>query len=657
LSGPDRGFTKVFRAPRVSIGDDPQNDLKLNDPLVSRFHGALEIIQNQFFIYRDLGSRNGSVVVSGETRHHLHDRQQHQSIQINTRARVALGQTVLDIEVQESMAVEPVNIGSSPRLPRARTEVIPAVTLAVPTPAPSPDKEDSPQMSGIARRTIERAEAFSPRLTKHSDQLQVVFRLARELNSLNQIDDILERLVRATFDMFPLANFFAISVQSTDPDGSMTPIFIRTRSGQSTEPMLSQSLLNDVVRGREAVMYVRDVTGDNDTRNSILMARITACLAAPLLGQHKLMGVVQVDSRGQSGMFTPEDLDLFTLIASSGAFALERAELTRDIYQMFEAFVYASVAAIDARDPTTAGHSQRVADYTLLLAQAVNGVERGPLSQVRFRPDELTELRYAALLHDFGKIGVREAVLQKSSRLTPERFSLIQQRLDTLRALSQRELLASHYHDLLRAGRAPTAADAAKLDAAVAAESRRLDRFSKALRDLQVPRPLTSADIAIVQEMARLTLPTPGGPPTRLLEDEDLLNLSIHAGTLNDAERRHIESHAGLSRDYLSKIPWRSELARIPCIAGDHHEKLDGSGYPRGIPAPEIIPQVRILTICDIFDALTAKDRPYKRARSVPDSCNILREEADQLKLDPSLVGLFIEAVVPQLEDGLREST
>jgi 3',5'-cyclic-nucleotide phosphodiesterase len=456
--------------------------------------------------------------------------------------------------------------------------------------------------------------------------------------------------------MFPLANFFAISVQNPDdPDGGLTPIFIHTRAGQSTEPMLSQSLLRDVVRGREAVMYVRDVTGGTDTRHSILMARITACLAAPLLGQHKLMGVMQVDSRGQSGMFTPEDLDLFTLLASSGAFALERAELTRDIYQMFEAFVYASVAAIDARDPTTAGHSQRVADYTLLLAQAVNTITHGPLTQARFRPDELTELRYAALLHDFGKIGVREDVLQKASRLTPERFALILQRIDTLRALRQRELLALHYDELLRAGRPPTTADLARLDAAVASESRRFDRYAAALRDLQRPRPLTPADVTLIQEMAHITFPSPySGTPTRLLDDDDLLNLSIPAGTLNDAERRHIESHAALSRDYLSKIPWRAELARIPCIAGDHHEKLDGSGYPRGLPAPQILPQVRILTICDIFDALTAKDRPYKRARSTTDSCNILREEAQQGRLDLDLVNLFISDVVPQVEDGLK---
>ena len=124
----------------------------------------------------------------------------------------------------------------------------------------------------------------------------------------------------------------------------------------------------------------------------------------------------------------------------------------------------------------------------------------------------------------------------------------------------------------------------------------------------------------------------------------------------SDAERRHIESHAALSRDYLSKIPWSAELSRIPCIAGDHHEKLDGSGYPKGIRSDAILPQVRILTICDIFDALTAKDRPYKRARTVPESCAILRQEADQGKLDPALLSIFIDGVIPQIEDGLRDN-
>ncbi len=515
LSGPDRGLVKVFRSSRISIGDDPQNDLKLNDQLVSRFHGTIELQQNQQFIYRDLGSRNGSVVVSGDSRHQLHDRQKHQSVQLNQRARIALGQTVLDVETSDSLAVEGIKLASSPRLPSTRTR---AISESFSTPPSSPtDANTTTTMSGIARRTIERAETLTHRLTKHSDQLQVIFRLARELNGLTKIEDILERVVQATFEMFPLANFFAISIENPDnPASIMVPLFTRTRSGQPMESMLSQSLLRDVVRGREAVMHVRDIASTTDTRNSIMLAQITACLAAPLVGQHKLMGVMQVDSRGCSGMFGPEDLDLFTLLTSSAAFAMERSELTRDIYQMFEAFVQASVAAVDARDPTTAGHSQRVAHYTLLLANVVNDYSSslGPLAGLRFRPDELTELRYAALLHDFGKIGVREAVLQKASRLTPERLSLILQRLETLRSIRHRELLSVHYDELLREGRPPTRADLSRVDALYAAEARRLDRYAHTIRDLQRPRPLTPDDIACIEEMARIIFPPPSASPS-----------------------------------------------------------------------------------------------------------------------------------------------
>jgi len=348
-------------------------------------------------------------------------------------------------------------------------------------------------------------------------------------------------------------------------------------------------------------------------------------------------------------MFGYDDLDLFTVLASSAAFAMERAELSRNIYEMFEAFVNASVAAIDARDPTTAGHSERVADYTVFLANEVNIIHSGSLAPLLFNAEELVELRYAALLHDFGKIGVREEVLQKASRLHPGVCNTLLQTIETARAIKNQVILRHAHQRWVQDAKVPTRSDIEAIDRAIVELNSRMDAYRDLVLRLQKPFPLDKGDLAILERMANERYIDSAGVERALLSETDRLDLSIERGTLNEMERNHINAHAALSFDYLSKIPWSPDLAQIPCIAGRHHEKLDGSGYPKGFFADKIPHQVRILTIADIFDALTATDRPYKRARSVDDAVGLLRREADEGKLDGDLVELFAEQVCPRL--------
>ena len=635
LRGPDQGLYKTFRSSRVSIGGGEHNDLTLHDEMVSRFHGLIEFKQDDEFTYKDLGSLNGTLLLCNAQRHHLHNRHQHQTVVLKEKARIAMGQTLLEVEVAPENSSRTV---SSLNLPRTAGLTTTRTMLKINKDSlPSIPRTETPS-EGIVRRPAADSEQLAKRFSSGSTQMQVLFRLSRELNALNRLEDILERVVNATFEMFP------------------TALFARTRSGAPPQEfLLSQSLLSEVVNKHESVIYVQD--GNQHAANqSILMAQITACLAAPLIGQQNLLGVMQVDSRGRSGMFSYDDLDRFTLLASSAAFAMERAELTGDIYEMFEAFVQASVAAIDARDPTTAGHSHRVADYTLMLARTVNDIPNGRLGQILFDNDELTELRYAALLHDFGKIGVREEVLQKASRLMEGDLQLVLQRLETIRAIRHRQIAEAHFAKLIRSGRPPTSKDLEHIAEVYRREVQRLDLFEKTLRALQVPRALTDDDRRVVEEMARFNYTGTDGRVHALLDEKHLTNLLIPHGTLNTEERRHIESHAALSLDYLSRIPWRGELSRIPCIAGDHHEKLNGRGYPRGLTSEHIIPQVRMLTIADIFDALTAADRPYKRAKPASVASDILHQEAKQGMLDSDLVELFIEEVVPSIEMSLPAS-
>jgi HD-GYP domain-containing protein (c-di-GMP phosphodiesterase class II) len=477
-----------------------------------------------------------------------------------------------------------------------------------------------------------------------------LYRLARQMNHLSRLEEILEQVAEASLEMFPLANFFAISVPDGSPGEGLRPLIVRTRQDDSPRELhLSQSLIRRVIRDREAILYARNPDQHDEVQASILMAQITSCLLAPLYGQRKLVGVLQVDSRGRGGMFTEQDLHLFTALASSVAFAIERAELTASIYTMFEGFVSASISAIEARDPTTAGHSQRVADYTVLTASMLNEVSSGSLARVKFQPHELTELRYAALLHDFGKIGVREVVLQKPARLHHAAHSLVLQRIETLKAIRHREIVNRGYAQIIREGRSAYPGEIEALQRAYMLECSRLDRYRAVLAEVQQPRPLSAEQREVIQEMARIRYLDSDGNYQSLLAEEDRENLLIDAGSLNEREREHIKTHAALTRRWLSCIPWSEEFQRIPIIAGLHHEKLNGQGYPLGLGAEAIPPSVRVLTICDIFDALTAADRPYKRARSADFAVDVLCQEVEQGALDADLVRFFVVAAVPEI--------
>ncbi|MFT5991953.1 MAG: response regulator RpfG family c-di-GMP phosphodiesterase, partial [Bradymonadia bacterium] len=351
---------------------------------------------------------------------------------------------------------------------------------------------------------------------------------------------------------------------------------------------------------------------------------------------------------GMGGLFAPDDLDLFTVLASYTAFAIERVNLTQSIYEMFEGVVRLSVRAIDARDPSTAGHSERVAEFTVRLAQEAHHVQSGVLTDVRFEPSELKELRYAALLHDFGKIGVRESVLMKGARLGAERLDAVLERFESARA----NLHADAYREAYEKGEAASWSlreareYALKLSATRIAE---LNLAEELIVDHQSGRPIEPDKAALIRNMGTLTFRDTSGRERTLLSADDIENMTVPRGTLNESEWKDMRSHARRSEELLEQIPWSSDLKRIPCFAGMHHEKLNGTGYPQGLNAEDIPPQVRIMTIADIFDAMTAADRSYRKAASVERAVQVLVDEAKSGLLDTHLVSLFARDVVPDL--------
>ena len=711
LSGPDAGLERAFELSRVTLGRGSSNDLELNDGFVSNFHAELVYQQGQV-IYRDLKSRHGSLVCVDNVSYHLHNKDKATAIPISSNTELQIGctliQVVLSAPAQEALAARLAMAESatptSPVTPLTAAPHAPEAAGALPAP-PGVEAHDegeffeqlrrSRRPTPIPRETMITSSArpvqtMTRQFETTDKRLGVLFRLASQLNGLNQLEDILDKIVEAAFDAFHAANFFSMTLTDEETGQLGQTVLVRHRrplDEHDDAPVVSQSILKRVVETRESVLFVKDSMG-MDLTQSIIDAQITACLCAPLVGQRSLLGVMEVDTRGQGSLFSKKDLDLFSILASLAAFALERARLSNSIVEMFESFVHASVNAIEGRDPTTAGHSERVALYTMALAEEVNTVEAGVLASIHLNPDEMTELRYAALLHDFGKIAVREDVLQKGKRLPELHLELIAQRFETIKALAWREHVqeplerailhgpehahelgghahhdhAHHdhaHHDHARHGLAAGGSLGSGARSALAIEQleARYEAFCQAL-DAELAWMGELASVGFVHDEALERLKRLAARQYRdrhghvlpYLTPYELENLSIRRGTLNEEEWENMRSHAAFSRDYLARIPWSPELRQVPCIAGDHHEKLDGTGYPRGLLAPQIVPQVRMLTIADIFDALTASDRPYRKAAPIERALSILEDEVRTQKLDGDLVDLFARRVVDKIK-------
>ncbi|MFA6166307.1 MAG: HD domain-containing phosphohydrolase [Gemmatimonadaceae bacterium] len=344
--------------------------------------------------------------------------------------------------------------------------------------------------------------------------------------------------------------------------------------------------------------------------------------------------------------FDAHAVALISGLASQAAVAIENGRLYEDIERLFEGFVMASVTAIESRDPTTSGHSSRVATFTTGLAAAVDRVDSGPYGHVRFSREEMRELRYASLLHDFGKVGVREQVLVKQKKLYPSDLAIIRHRFQFLlqRADLQYERERAQY--LWEHGRSNYEEAVQRLDHARDESRDQLQRFLDAIVRANEPTILPEGSFEALSEINERLFVDFDGTEKPLLSDDELRYLMINRGNLDERERREIESHVTHTYRFLEQIPWTRELKGIPLIAWGHHEKLDGSGYPRGVESASIPVQTRMMTISDIYDALTATDRPYKRAVAAERALDILHDEAKHGHVDTALLTAFVEARV-----------
>jgi HD-GYP domain-containing protein (c-di-GMP phosphodiesterase class II) len=323
--------------------------------------------------------------------------------------------------------------------------------------------------------------------------------------------------------------------------------------------------------------------------------------------------------------YTEEEESIILSLASQTAVLIERSRLMEEIQLLFDAFVESMVITIEKRDPITSGHSIRVAHYVQEFAEAINQIKYGKYKDFEFTQEQMKELHYSALLHDVGKIGVSEVILQKQNRLAVSELSTIQYRFHYLK----KDLL------LKRARNETTPEDELLID--------HLDGYCQFITQINPNGFLTDEEQVTLRTIEAIQFLDLDDHLSPLLTENELKNLIIKNGNLNNEDREQINLHAAYTYQILKDIPWIKDLKYIPQIAAAHHEKLDGTGYPNHLKSDQITLQSKILAIIDIFEALTARDRPYKKAMPVDKVLRILEDEASSNHVDCDLLEIFLK--------------
>lgn len=387
--------------------------------------------------------------------------------------------------------------------------------------------------------------------------------------------------------------------------------------------------------------------------------RTKSVLTIPMADHHdEIIGVLQLINRkrdfeahlesmddfdSQIIPFSPRTVEMVSALAGQAAVSIENSQLYESIETLFEGFVTAAVTAIEQRDPSTSGHSGRVAGMTVSLAKAIDHISIGKYRSIQFSRSEIKEIRYAGLLHDFGKVGVRERVLVKAKKLYEPDLALVKERYAFIKRSAEAEFYKKRL-EFLEDGHKDYESFVARVTEEFEGEVAELDRFIQLVTESNEPTILPEGNFDDLTKFAEVHYTDINGDQQAYLSEDEARYLTIRKGSLDDAERSEIESHVAHTYRFLMEIPWTKELKDIPMIAYGHHEKLNGRGYPRSLDAPDIPIQTRMMTIADIFDALTAADRPYKRAMTIERALSILADEVKGEMLDPDLFKVFVEA-------------
>jgi HD-GYP domain-containing protein (c-di-GMP phosphodiesterase class II) len=430
--------------------------------------------------------------------------------------------------------------------------------------------------------------------------------------------------------------------------GNAVPFYPIHLMGEDGKPNHSMVAAYAALTGKTvniADAYTADGFDFTGTRNFDKKTgyRSKSFLTVPMANhENEIIGVLQLinatdQKTGEVLPFSDSDQRLAESLASQAAIALTNRMLINQLEQLFESFINMINSAIDEKSPYTGGHCQRVPTLTMMLAEAVNETDAGPLRDFHMNDKDRYELKIAGLLHDCGKVTTPVHVVDKATKLETiyDRINLVDTRFEILKRDAEIAML--------RAGGGPEARA----------------RYREQLRQIEEDRMFLRAtniggermhddDIERIKRIAEYRWTDISGHEAKFLTDDELKNLTIRAGTLTAEERQIINHHIVATIKMLEALPWPRHLKNVPEYAGGHHERMDGKGYPRGLRGDQMSVQARVMGIADIFEALTAKDRPYKKGKTLSESLEILGKFSLNGHIDPDLFDIFVRKKVYQ---------
>lgn len=368
-----------------------------------------------------------------------------------------------------------------------------------------------------------------------------------------------------------------------------------------------------------------------------------------IIGVLQLLNATDKDS-GKVIPFDPHIEDLVSALASQAAITITNKNLVRDLRVLFESFIKVIAGAIDKKSPYTGGHCQRVPEITMLIAEAVNRVDYGQYKDFQLNQAEMYELHIASWLHDAGKVTIPEYVVDKGTKLETiyDRIDLIKCRYEVLKRDSEIKYLKEREKILLNSLLSENDREL-ELKKAKERHNKRLKKNSNEIKFLEKnnlgSESMKIADIEKVKQIGKRSWFYNSEKRT-LLSKEEIKNLTITRGTLTEEEREIINNHVSVSIEMLEQLPYPKKLENVPEIAGGHHEKMDGTGYPKGLTGDQMSVQARMMAIADIFEALTAKDRPYKKGKKLSEAMSILNKLKNRNHIDPDLFEIFVKEKV-----------
>jgi HD-GYP domain-containing protein (c-di-GMP phosphodiesterase class II) len=562
---------------------------------------------------------------------------------------------------------------------------VPDLTL-VNVPVPAPRLVVALSTRGDTTRLRAEKAHIELELERAHHENELLIDIGRALSQQRDIESLLALILRRAREVTGADAGSVYIVEGDDDDVSKRTLrfkisqndSVRMESSGFTLPVSSSSIVGTCVLSADVInipdLYRLDEPGRGNNPWGFVHDRsfddkhgyqTRSMLTVPMISaREQVIGVIQLinkRARGFLHLTEPSDFEQGVVpfdgvsvnyaatLASQAGIALENALLYDEVKTLFEGFVRASVTAIESRDPTTSGHSERVADLTVGLAKIADRADRGSYANLSFTPDEIKQIEWAGLLHDFGKVGVREHVLVKAKKLYPHERELILQRFQFIRRTLEYEKYQKRATYLIEASRDEVAEKLAEIDSDVEKRLAQLDDFIQFVLKANEPTVLAQGGFERLAEISALTYVDLEGNERPYLTADEVAALQVLKGSLTPEERSEIESHVVHTYNFLKQIPWGRVYRSIPEIAGAHHEKLNGKGYPNNLAAPAIPVEAKMMTISDIYDALTARDRPYKKALPVQKALDILGYEVKDGHLDKELYEMFLEAKVYEI--------